>query len=104
MNDKPKQLIDSTEADFSQSMEQIISEQIVSALADMGVDVNILLKDVALFGRELKEKKIRFENLMFPLEPSKSGIYFYKNNVFCKFVFIPRSEGMDITNFFGDHL
>jgi hypothetical protein len=99
-----KKIIESTEADFEQELEQIISEKIVAALADLGVDVNILLKDADLFAADLKNKKIRFENLAYPLTPEKSGIYFYKNNIQAAFVHIPRTEGIDLHPYFGEHL
>ena len=97
-----KRIIESTEQDFAKDLEEIISNKIVETLAELGV--NIQTSDPHIFQASLKENKIRWENLMFPLEPAKSGLYFYRGALLAKFVHIPRTEGIDMTNFMGDRI
>jgi len=100
--DKLKIIIESTEQDFAKNLEEFIADKIVEALAELGV--NIQTSDPHIFEASLKENKIHWENLMFPLEPAKSGLYFYRGSLLAKFVHIPRTEGIDMTNFMGDRI
>jgi hypothetical protein len=100
--DSLKRIIESTEQDFPQELEKIIAEKIVEALAELGVDTQT--NDPKVFERSLKESGVRWDNLMYPEEPAKSGLYFYRGALLAKFVHIPRTEGIDMTNFMGDSL
>ena len=97
-----KKIIESTEQDFAKALEQVIADKIVEALAELGVNVNT--NDPRVFADSLKECKVRWENLMYPEEPAKSGLYFYRGELLAKFVYIPRTEGIDMTNFMGEGL
>ena len=97
-----KKIIESTEQDFAKALEQVIADKIVEALAELGVNVNT--SDPRVFADSLKEHKVRWDNLMYPEEPAKSGLYFYRGELLAKFVHIPRSEGIDMTNFMGGGL
>ena len=87
-----------------EEIEEFISQEIIRAFKACGVDVNIAGDRPLSFAHELENKKIRIDNLMFPTEPFKDGLYFYKNNKFVTFVFVPREEGIDAVNDFGDRL
>ena len=100
--DSLKRIIESTEQDFAKDLENYISDKIVEALAELGV--NIQTDDPRIFEASLKENKIRWDNLMYPEEPAKSGLYFYRGELLAKFVHIPRTEGIDMTNFMGDRI
>jgi hypothetical protein len=97
-----KKIIESTEQDFSKALENVIADKIVVVLAELGVDVRT--NDPKVFEQSLKDSKVRWENLMYPEEPAKSGLYFYRGTLLAKFVHIPRTEGIDMTNFMGDRI
>jgi hypothetical protein len=97
-----KKIIESTEQDFAKALENIIADKIVEALAELGVNVHT--NDPRVFQDSLKGQKVRWENLMYPEEPAKSGLYFYRGELLAKFVHIPRTEGIDMTNFMGEGL
>ena len=87
-----------------EDVEEFITQQVIAAFKMCGVDVTIAGDRPVSFQHELTNKKIRVDNLMFPTDPLKDGLYFYKDNKFTAFVFIPREEGVDAVNDFGDRL
>jgi hypothetical protein len=97
-----KRIIESSEQDFAKELENVIAEKIVNALTELGVDTQT--NDPKVFEKSLKARKIHWENLMYPEEPEKSGLYFYRGEMLVRFVHIPRTEGIDMTNFMGDHI
>jgi len=99
-----KKIIESSEQDFPQELEELITSQIIETLDALGVDVRIAGDKPKEFEKSIKDAGVRWENLFFPLEPEKSGLYFYKCNILAKFIHIPRTEGVDACNFMGDRL
>ncbi len=91
--------IPSNEKIGDEDIETFITEEIVKALKLCGADMET--KDPRKFNESLKRNRINIQNLMFPKDPLKDGLYFYKGKLLVKFVFIPRKEGIDVTNYFG---
>ena len=84
------------ERKMHEDIDKFTAEAIVAQFAKLGLDCRT--NDPIAFGRSMIAKKIRVENLMFPTEPKKDGLYFYRSEILVGFVHIPRDEGVSMVH------
>jgi len=87
-------IIENKQRTHNPDVDKFVTEALVAMFAKLGLDT--YTNDPATFGKSMIANNIRMDNLMYPDEPQKDGIYFYKGKLLVGFVHVPRENGISM--------